>query len=270
MRNTVHGHGILLVFLVTLFCVLPVLTPPRAVASQDVLLYLPLVFKGWPPVPAPPSLSPIDNADADGSYAVSWSSAPRAEDYELQEMRGTEGWFTAYLGTATHADLSNRPAGTYTYRCRGRNSWGEGSWSNEVSVVVQGTNPGSVSRPSCSHIDAGGQSRAKVINDCPYQLYLDFTGPQPLTMELPKCDVCKVYSFMGPLFCPTSGRPVQEQSLAPGDYRVFVTVKDPGIRPYLGNWTLSGDCRYTTCFYIVTSWSMDEGAQRQLVPGRCD
>jgi hypothetical protein len=255
--------------LAAMLWMIPAVTKPE-LASAQVTCYLPVVFKSWPPVPGQPSLLPIDNADGDGSYAVSWTAAARADEYVLEEKYQAQDWFAAYVGSATQVDLTNRPAGQYTYRCRGRNSWGEGTWSNEVTVAVQGTAPGNVSRPSCSHVSAGGKALVKVINDCPYMLYLDFTGPQPMTMELPRCDVCSVYSFIGPIFCPTSNRPVQEQPLAPGDYRVFVTVKDPGIRPYTGQWTLSGDCRYTNCFYIVTSWSAGTGAQRQLVPGRCD
>jgi hypothetical protein len=226
------------------------------------------VLKSWPPVPGPCTVFPIDNGDGDGSYNVSWTAA-RADDYELQEKWEPQDWFAAYLGTETSVDLTNRPAGQYTYRCVARNSWGEGSSGNEVSVAVQGTTPGTVSRPSCSSISAGGQSKVKVINDCPYVLNLDFTGPQPLWMQLPKCDVCSIYSIIGPFYCPTSSRPIQEQQLSPGDYRVYVTVEDPGIRPYVGQWTLSGNCRYTVCFYILRSYSKG-GVQRQLVPGSCE
>jgi len=272
MGNTARTRAAALCFIAWLL-VLPLLfqavvTPIVPVVAEA--CYLPVVFRSWPPVPGPPTLSPIDNGDGDGNYALHWTAAPRAETYELQEKYNTQDWFNAYLGAATQVDLRNRPAGTYTYRCRARNSWGEGSWSNEVSAVVQGKAPGDISRPSCTHISAGGQSKVNVINDCPYVLYLDFTGPQPLAMQIPKCDVCKKYVFIGPIFCPTSGRPTQEQQLSPGDYRLFVTVNDPGVRPFTGNWALSGDCRYTVCFYIVTSWSSNEGAQRELVPGDCD
>lgn len=274
MSNTVRTRlaPLLLIalLLIAAFWLLPAATVPQFAARAQTKVHLPLVFRGWPPVPAVPSLSPIDNGDGDGSYRVSWSSAARADSYELQENYQGQGWLNAYLGTATQVDLTSRPAGTYTYRCRAHNSWGESSWSNEVSVVVQGTPPGTVSRPGCTHVNAGGNSVVRVVNDCPYQLYLDFTGPQPVKMELPKCDVCKVYSFMGPIFCPTSGRPQQDQQLIPGDYRVFVTVSNPSVRPYSGQWTLEGDCRYFVCFYIVTTWSSGEGVQRQLVPGHCN
>jgi len=256
-------------FLAVILGLLPAAPTLRSVRAQFTC-YLPIVFKSWPPVPATPTLLPIDNGDGNGNYAVSWTAAARADSYELQEKYQTQDWFGAYLGTATQVDLSNRPAGTYIYRCRARNSWGEGSWSNEVTVVVQGTPPGTVTRPSCTHVSAGGKAVVRIVNDCPYALYLDFTGTQPLTMQLPKCDVCSVYSYIGPVFCPTSNRPQQDQQLAPGDYRVFVTVQDPGVRPYTGQWALEGDCRYFMCFYVLRSSPPGGPVTTQLVPGVCN
>jgi hypothetical protein len=274
MGNTFRRRATLWLLLALLVAAISWALPPPAPlqlpASAQYTCYLPIVFKSWPPVPGPCTLWPIDNADGDGSYTVNWSAAARADSYELQEKWEAQSWLAAYLGLATSVPLTNRPAGQYTYRCRGRNSWGEGEWGNEVTVVVQGKAPGTVSRPSCSTVSAGGKSLVKVVNDCPYALNLDFTGPQPTMMQLPLCSVCSVYSFIGPFFCPTSNRPVLEQQLDPGDYRVFVTVSDPSIRPYVGQWSLSGNCRYTVCFYILRSYSAEDGSQRQLVVGSCD
>jgi len=258
--------GLLLVIILGM---LPLLDLPRPARAQ-MQFYLPIVFKSWPPVPATPTLLPIDNGDGDGNYAVSWTITARADEYELQEKYQTQEWFSAYQGANAQVDLSNRPAGAYTYRCRATNSWGQGGWSNEVSVTVQGTPPGTVSRPSCTHVNAGGKAVVRVVNDCPYVLYLDFAGPQPQIMELPKCDVCSVYSYIGPIFCPTSKRPQQDQQLEPGDYRVFVTVKDPGVRPYTGQWTLEGDCRYFLCFYVLRSAPPAGSGGVELVAGDCD
>jgi hypothetical protein len=270
VRNRLITALLIALLVATLSWTLPPLTCLQLPASAQTTCYLPIVFKSWPPVPEQPSLLPIDNADGDGSYSVNWAAAARADDYELQEKWQAQDWFTAYLGSATHVDLSGRPAGTYTYRCRARNSWGESVWSNEVTAVVQGKAPGTITRPSCSTVSAGGQAIVKVINDCPYALYLDFTGPQPTTMQLPLCSVCSVYTFIGPIFCPTSNRPIQEQQMPPGNYRVFVTVQDPSVRPYQGLWSLSGNCRYSVCFYILRSYSSAEGQTAELVPGVCD
>jgi hypothetical protein len=216
-------------------------------------------------------LLPIDNADGDGIYTVSWSAAVRAESYELEERWGTQNWFKAYAGSSNQIELRNRPAGDYWYRCRASNSWGNSQWSNEVAVNVTGKPPGTVSPPSSSSVNAGGMSVIKVVNDCPYVLFLDFTGPEPATMQLPTCEVCKVYSFMGPIFCPTQNRPVQERQLLPGEYRVYVTVNNPSVRPYIGHWSLSGNRRYFVCFYILSSWTAGGAdSTRQIVAGVCN
>jgi hypothetical protein len=100
----------------------------------------------------------------------------------------------------------------------------------------------------------------QVTNNCPYRLYVEFTGPSPALLQLPKCDVCKVYYFIGPFTCPDLDQPHAEARLDPGPYRVFVTVDDPSVRPYVGHWQLEGDRRYPDCFSIVVSLGEGESA----------
>jgi hypothetical protein len=239
-------------------------------ASASYRVYLPIVRRVFPPYPETPLLLPIDNADGDGNYTVRWGLSERAESYELEEQWQGGDWFQAYQGPATQVQLANRPPGTYRYRGRARNSWGHGAWSNPQGTTVQGTPPGSISTPPSRSVNADGKSVVEVINDCPYRLHLEFTGPQPELMQLPKCDVCKVYTFMGPLICPTENRPTEETRLDPGPYRVFVTVDDPGVRPYVGHWQLQGDRRYSVCFFIVRSFGEQEGVPTgYLVAGHC-
>jgi hypothetical protein len=231
-------------------------------AAAGPRLYFPLVRRAFPPLPGVPWLHGIDNADGDGNYTVRWDAAERANEYELQEQWQGGDWLTAHRGAGTEVELRDRPAGSYAYRCRGLNGWGEGQWSNTQGTTVQGRAPGTISRPSSRTVNAGGKAVVKIYNDSPYVAYLTFTGPEPRVMELPKCDVCHVYSLIGPIFCPTSGRPVEEIQLASGTYRVFLTFSDPSVRPSAGNWELSGDRRYEGCVYVVSSWvftAQDEG-----------
>jgi hypothetical protein len=248
-----------------------------AIESQDVLasadsrIYLPMVSRMHPPIPGKPWLDAINNPDGDGNYTVRWGTAALAEGYELQEQWESGSWFTAYSGPATQVMLEDRPPGKYGYRCRAQNSWGYGPWSNLQAVTVKGDPPGEISTPPSSPRDAGGMSVIKVTNDCPYVLRLEFTGPGPTVMALPKCDVCKVYSFIGPIFCPTTSRPIQEIQLVPGEYRVFVSVNDPSVQPYVGHWQLQGDRRYSVCFFIVSRWSTEESdSMRQLAASGCN
>ena len=83
MSNTVRTRlaPLLLIalLLIAAFWLLPAAAAPQFAARAQTKVYLPLVFRGWPPVPAVPSLLPIDNGDGDGNYRVNWSSAARAE-----------------------------------------------------------------------------------------------------------------------------------------------------------------------------------------------
>jgi hypothetical protein len=247
-----------------------VLDSPTVLASAGVKLYLPFVRKVFPPVPGTPVLHSIDNPDGDGNYTARWDAADRANSYELEEQWQGGDWFRAYTGSATQVELRNRVPGQYVYRCRAQNSWGYSPWSNLQAVSVPGKAPGAISTPGSTSVSAGGKSVIKVINDCPYVLRLDFAGPEPWPMQLPKCDVCKVYSLIGPIFCPTANRPTNEIRVAPGPYRVFVSVDDPSVTPWVGHWDLQPNRRYNVCFFIVRRWGTADESSRQVVVGTCD
>ncbi len=106
------------------------------------IVYLPLVFRRWPPVPYPPTLHAINNADMDGNYTVSWTyddqpGVPTPTSYQLQEA--TNPNFTSpalYTGSGISRSFTDKPNATYYYRIRGVNAYGPGEWSNVRSVVV--------------------------------------------------------------------------------------------------------------------------------------
>jgi hypothetical protein len=103
-------------------------------------VYLPLVMKRWPPVPYTPVLNPIDNTDQDGYYTITWGEADLADSYILEEATNASfsGAQVVYQGTDlswTVPDPGKMP-GTYYYRVKARNSWGDSSWSNIRSVIV--------------------------------------------------------------------------------------------------------------------------------------
>jgi len=90
-----------------------------------------------------------------------------------------------------------------------------------------------------------------INNDAPYTLTLEFQGPASRTVTVPACGGCHVYSFIGPIFCP-SGRPEESASLPPGTYHVTARVDDPSVIAFAGDWTLEADTAYSYRFYIVT------------------
>ena len=95
----------------------------------------------WPPLPGQATLNPIDNADGDWCYAVSWPSVDLAETCVLEEDKSAAfpSPTTVYDGAGTSwsvTDTGKRP-GTYYYRVRGHNEWGYGAYSNVEAVTVR-------------------------------------------------------------------------------------------------------------------------------------
>jgi hypothetical protein len=111
-----------------------------AVDDDDAIYwtYLPMVYNRWPPAPGIPALNPIDNADGDGSYTISWTAAAHADTYVLQEA--TNASFSdasiIYSGPSTTHAVSGRGAARYYYRVKTLNTWAESGWSNVRQVDV--------------------------------------------------------------------------------------------------------------------------------------
>ncbi len=101
-------------------------------------VYLPLVLKRWPPVPDAPVLIPISIPGSYGDYTVSWNSAYLAITYTLEEDDSVafSNPMTRYSGSGTSWSAWGKLIGTYYYRVKATNSWGDSSWSNIQSVTV--------------------------------------------------------------------------------------------------------------------------------------
>jgi hypothetical protein len=96
---------------------------------------LPLILKPWPPIPDVPVLNPI-TLEEYGHYIVSWTSAPRATSYTLEEATSDDfaDAQALYQGQATALIISGKPPGTYFYRVEATNSWGSSGWSNAEAI----------------------------------------------------------------------------------------------------------------------------------------
>ncbi len=101
-------------------------------------VYLPLVIKRWPPIPDTPVLNPINNSSGSSSYTVSWQPAYLASTYTLQEATNANftGAVTRDSGADTFRTISGQAPGTYYYRVKATNSWGDSSWSNIQQTLV--------------------------------------------------------------------------------------------------------------------------------------
>ncbi len=105
------------------------------------LVYLPLMIRRWPPVPYQPVLDAIEDPDGDGTYVVSWTEVPvrLAITYTLQEA--TDLAFMADVRDVCSTvqlscTVSGNLPGSYYYRVRGHNGWGDGPWSAVEATMV--------------------------------------------------------------------------------------------------------------------------------------
>jgi hypothetical protein len=111
---------------------------PSALTETTVLCF-PLLNNRWPPIPYNPVLDPITGAD-DGSYALTWVEQPAhlANTYALQEA--SEPSFTEARDVCITAQqvctVTDNLAGTFYYRVRGQNAWGQSAWSNVQMAEV--------------------------------------------------------------------------------------------------------------------------------------
>lgn len=109
-------------------------------------MYLPLVFRRWPPIPYAPYLPAIDNPDEGfNDYTVSWShDHPDVSviSYTLEEATNESftGAVTRYsilhTGVENSREFIDQPDGTYYYRVRGHNEYGPGAWSDDIRSVT--------------------------------------------------------------------------------------------------------------------------------------
>jgi uncharacterized delta-60 repeat protein len=119
--------------------------PPHTQQTQPSIesLYLPLLNKQAPFVPAAPILDPISNPDGDGAYTITWSAATGAAAYLLQESQTQDfsSTSTAYAGTGTSASIFGKGPGKYYYRVRADSGSSSSAWSSiqSVDVVSQGS-----------------------------------------------------------------------------------------------------------------------------------
>jgi hypothetical protein len=110
------------------------------IPSASVTVCLPIVLNGWPPIPETPVLAPIGNADQDNFYTVSWIWPGGADSVVLEEA-GNAAFSQArevFRGIASNWTVPDpgKTPGTYYYRLKARNVWGDGAWSSPQQVTV--------------------------------------------------------------------------------------------------------------------------------------
>ena len=87
---------------------------------------------------SPSTIEPINNADGDGDFEVSWSAAGTIESiYILEERHNSEAWREILRAPEYQMTRANRAGGQWCYRIKVLDGNASSSWSNVVCTQVQ-------------------------------------------------------------------------------------------------------------------------------------
>jgi len=99
-------------------------------------------------------------------------------------------------------------------------------------------------------VNADGNAEVVIANDYPSSnLSVRLDGSRSQSVEIPYCKTCKYYIDVGPSSCQTTDRPQTTVRVPSGVHEVTVSA-DETISTTV-QWTLQGDKRYQTCFFVV-------------------
>jgi len=186
--------------------------------NENTIVYFPLIFKRWPPIPFPPTLNDIDNSDKDDEYTVRWSyddgdpNVPDPTSYTLQEAKDAPTNFVdVYNGSNTSKDFTDKVGGTYYYRVRGHNTWGPGEWSTIKSVET----------PASYYYEFNGAG----TNNWPIRRTSLYKGIPDRTWTLEKDG--SMYILMDDRWDFTIASPFEEAPSPPYTIKTKVKIHDP-------------------------------------------
>jgi hypothetical protein len=151
--------------------------------------------------PTIPSIVPINNADGDQDYAVTWNTTARAVSYELQEDTGSdfESAETVHEGSANSWEAAGKAPGTYYYRVRALGPTGQSGWSDTESVVVP-TQPVDTGNVVITHIHVDGAGRSEP--DEYVEIRNDDSAPIQLSGWTLRDDANHVFTFPSHIMQP--------------------------------------------------------------------
>jgi hypothetical protein len=147
--------------------------PTVLIDAPDVTItyrvYLPLIMKNAGPPAGAPILNVIDNPGGNFQFVVSWSAVERATRYTLEED-GNAAFASpspVYAGSRISTTVSVSAVGTYYYRVKASNAFGESGWSNTQSVVVTVPPPPCPQAGSWSGLTTEGYAITYTVADTP-------------------------------------------------------------------------------------------------------
>jgi hypothetical protein len=115
---------------------LPVSQNPQAAT----VVYLPITINIWPQIPTAPLMDPIENADQDNVFVVSWRNPGAGGTYILEESMDPAfpSPNVAYQCPALswQVPAEGKFPGVYYFRVKTSNSYSESDWSDVQSIRI--------------------------------------------------------------------------------------------------------------------------------------
>ena len=125
-----------------------------------------------------------------------------------------------------------------------------GNIDEYLNALKEGTHNELAAPVSLGSAPAGGKVELVIANDSPFALKISLGSPANTETALDACQDCKVYEKTGPDSCLPE-KPQKTLRIDPGAIRMAIETSSPDVVPYIGEWTLVGNQRYSLCFYIL-------------------
>ncbi|MGQ9627625.1 MAG: SH3 domain-containing protein [Anaerolineae bacterium] len=120
---------------------------------------------------------------------------------------------------------------------------------SEIEALAAGEHGNLLPPWEVGPVSAGGKAEIVITNDSPYNLTILLSQPASVSTSLDACPHCAVYE-LAPESCPED-RPTKTIRLDPGTLKIVIRPDTPDFPPYIGEWGLLGDMKYTYCFFVV-------------------
>lgn len=121
-----------------------------------------------------------------------------------------------------------------------------------LNALKEGTHNELAAPVALGPAPAGGKTELVIANDSPFALKISLGSPARTETALDACVDCKVYEEVGPESCPPE-KPQKTLRIDSGPIRLAIETSSTDVVPYVGEWTLEGNQRYSLCFHVLRS-----------------
>ena len=98
----------------------------------------------------------------------------------------------------------------------------------------------------------GGKCEVTIVNDVPYELTILISGPTNMSITI-HASPGSTIRIIPPLSWAEPPEAAERATITipPGEYRIAARVREPGIIPFYGEWTLESDNSYQSWFFLM-------------------